>query len=218
LVIPLLSLICHLLQYHTISPLQLVIPLLSLTSHLLKYLTILSLLMVLRHRLLVLVKLHICHLYPWIMCYLFVPSCPFNLISISKLTRSLNYTITFSSNSFFIQGLSTGKTIGTWSESQGLYYIQHSSIHHLWCFCIARYHSLPFGLSKFRGVKSIGSSFTFEFIGFWVMSEHLFQAVPQKIHVTLWYCWLWCLAPSRVSSTSGYRYYVTFIDDFSRWT
>lgn len=44
------------------------------------------------------------------------------------------------------------------------------------------------------------------------------QCHKRYMHVTLWYCWLWCLAPSRVSSTSGYRYYVTFIDDFSRWT
>jgi len=48
---------------------------------------------------------------------LFVPGSPFNLISISKLTQSLNCSITFSSNSFLIQDRSTGKTIGTGSES-----------------------------------------------------------------------------------------------------
>lgn len=44
---------------------------------------------------------------------LFVPGCPFNLISISKLTDSLNCSITFSSKSFCIQDCNTGKTIGT---------------------------------------------------------------------------------------------------------
>jgi hypothetical protein len=44
---------------------------------------------------------------------LFVSGSPFNLISISKLTRSLNCSITFCSDSFIIQDRSTGKTIGT---------------------------------------------------------------------------------------------------------
>ena len=58
---------------------------------------------------------------------LFVPGCPFNLISISKLTDSLNCSITFSSKSFCIQDCNTGKTIGTGSVSQGLYYLHSQS-------------------------------------------------------------------------------------------
>ncbi|MCH93330.1 receptor-like protein kinase [Trifolium medium] len=54
---------------------------------------------------------------------LFVPSSPFNLISISKLALSLNCSATFCSDSFFIQDQRTGKTIATGSESQGLYYL-----------------------------------------------------------------------------------------------
>ncbi|GAU44158.1 hypothetical protein TSUD_399800 [Trifolium subterraneum] len=54
---------------------------------------------------------------------LFVPDSPFNLISISKLTHSLNCSITFWSDSFFIQDRSTGKMIGTGFESHGLYYL-----------------------------------------------------------------------------------------------
>ncbi|KEH27893.1 hypothetical protein MTR_5g048690 [Medicago truncatula] len=54
---------------------------------------------------------------------LFVPGCPFNLISISKLTDSLNCSITFSSKSFCIQDCNTWKTIGTGYVSQGLYYL-----------------------------------------------------------------------------------------------
>ena len=43
---------------------------------------------------------------------LYVPDCPFNLISISKLTRDLNCLITFSDNSVALQDRSTGRTIG----------------------------------------------------------------------------------------------------------
>jgi hypothetical protein len=59
---------------------------------------------------------------------LYVPGFPYNLISTSKLAHSHNCSITFNSNSFFIQDRSTGKTIGTGSESQGLYYLHsHTS-------------------------------------------------------------------------------------------
>ena len=43
---------------------------------------------------------------------LYVPDCPFNMISISKLTRDLNCLITFSNNSVTLQDQSTGRTIG----------------------------------------------------------------------------------------------------------
>ena len=48
---------------------------------------------------------------------LYIPHCPFNLISICKLTRSLNCTITFVYDSVLIQDRSTGKTIGVGRES-----------------------------------------------------------------------------------------------------
>ena len=43
---------------------------------------------------------------------LYTPECPFNLISISKLTRTLNCSITFSDKFVTLQDRSTGKTIG----------------------------------------------------------------------------------------------------------
>jgi len=76
---------------------------------------------------------------------LFVPGCPFNLISISKLISSLDCAITFTSGSFFIKGQSTGNKIGADSGSffikgqstgnkigadskqQGLYYLEPPS-------------------------------------------------------------------------------------------
>ena len=47
---------------------------------------------------------------------IYVLDSPFNLISISKLTRDLNCLITFSDNSVTLQGQSTGKTIGIGRE------------------------------------------------------------------------------------------------------
>ena len=54
---------------------------------------------------------------------LYVPDSPFNLISISKLTRDLNYLITFSNHFVTLQDWSTTKTIGIGRESQGLLHL-----------------------------------------------------------------------------------------------
>lgn len=58
---------------------------------------------------------------------LLVPGSPFNLLSISKLTRSLNCSVTIDPDSFYIQDRSTGQMIGAGSESHGLYFLQSSS-------------------------------------------------------------------------------------------
>ena len=52
---------------------------------------------------------------------LYVPDSPFNLISISKLTRDLNCLITFSDHCVTLQDRSTRQTIGIGRESQGLF-------------------------------------------------------------------------------------------------
>nr|KYP32021.1 hypothetical protein KK1_047400 [Cajanus cajan] len=55
---------------------------------------------------------------------LFIPNCPFNLISLSQLTKSLNCSVTFSAESFVIQERGTGRKIGAGHESGGLYYFE----------------------------------------------------------------------------------------------
>ena len=57
---------------------------------------------------------------------LFLPQCPYNLISLSQLTRSLNCSVTFTANSFVIQEHGTGRLIGEGRESRGLYYLESS--------------------------------------------------------------------------------------------
>ena len=54
---------------------------------------------------------------------LYIPNSPFNLISISKLTRDLNCLITFSDHFVTLQDRSTGLTIGIGRESQGLFHL-----------------------------------------------------------------------------------------------
>ena len=57
---------------------------------------------------------------------IYVLDCPFNLISISKLTRDLYCLITFSDNFFTLQDRSTGRTIGI-GEFQGLFHLKSPS-------------------------------------------------------------------------------------------
>ena len=59
---------------------------------------------------------------------LFIPGCPFNLIFLSQLTQTLNYSITFNANSFVIQDHGLDQTIEVGHKLHGLYYLQPSSV------------------------------------------------------------------------------------------
>ena len=58
---------------------------------------------------------------------LFVPNCPFNLVSLSQLTKSLNCSETFDADSFVILERGTGQLIGLGHESRGPYYLETNS-------------------------------------------------------------------------------------------
>jgi len=58
---------------------------------------------------------------------LYVSSCPFNLLSISRLTRSHDCIVTFTKSNVVVQDRISGRTIGVGHESQGLYYLSLSS-------------------------------------------------------------------------------------------
>nr|CAN68904.1 hypothetical protein VITISV_025822 [Vitis vinifera] len=58
---------------------------------------------------------------------LYASECPFNLISISKITRTLNCSITFSDKFVTLQDRSMRKTISIGRESQGLYHLTSPS-------------------------------------------------------------------------------------------
>ncbi|KAL6319841.1 hypothetical protein AAG906_036909 [Vitis piasezkii] len=68
---------------------------------------------------------------------LYTPECPFNLISISKITRTLNCSITFSDKFVTLQDRSTGKTIGIGRDVQlrrSLYGLKQSPRAWFGCF------------------------------------------------------------------------------------
>jgi len=53
---------------------------------------------------------------------IFVPNCPFNLISLSQLTKTLNCFVTFNNKSFVIQERGSGRQIGEGYEAGRLYH------------------------------------------------------------------------------------------------
>nr|KYP40247.1 Retrovirus-related Pol polyprotein from transposon TNT 1-94 [Cajanus cajan] len=156
---------------------------------------------------------------------LLVPGCPFNYISISKLTRSLNCAITYTFDSFLIQDRSTGQTIGVGSKSHGLYYLQPSTS----TICasvespslIHRRLGHP-SLNKLKKMVPHLSCLESLECESCQLGKHVRTSFPNSInsravspfdviHSDVW-------GPSRVPSLLGHRYYVTFIDDFSRCT
>ena len=54
---------------------------------------------------------------------LYIPNFPFNLLSLSKLTKLLNCATIFLSTHCIFQDLKTGKIIGGGHEAGGLYYL-----------------------------------------------------------------------------------------------
>jgi len=55
---------------------------------------------------------------------LYVPESQFNLLSISRLTSSIDYVISFTKDLVGLQDRSLGQMIGTGCESQGLSHLQ----------------------------------------------------------------------------------------------
>ncbi|KAA0066242.1 Beta-galactosidase [Cucumis melo var. makuwa] len=170
---------------------------------------------------------------------LHVPKLSYNLLSISKITRELHYKATFLPESVYFQNLNSGRTIGTARHSRGLYILNDdtsgSSIsttsllssylstsehdYMLWHFRL--------GHPNFTYMKYL---FPHLFLKIDVSSlscdvcirakQHRvsFPSQPYKptqpftlIHSDVW-------GPSKVTTLSGKRWFVTFIDDHTRLT
>ena len=157
---------------------------------------------------------------------LYVHNFPFNLISISKLTRDLHCVLTFSHNSVTLQDRRTGKTIGIGHESQGLFHLS-SPLCSIACTSTEApllFHSRlghP-SLSKFRKLVPHFSSLPSLECESCHLGKHTRVRFPKRldsrtkspfelVHTDVW-------GPSRSISTLGFRYFVTFIDDYSRCT
>ncbi|RVW72341.1 Retrovirus-related Pol polyprotein from transposon TNT 1-94 [Vitis vinifera] len=157
---------------------------------------------------------------------LYAPECPFNLIFISKITRILNCSITFSDKFVILQDRSLGKTIGRGRESQGLYHLTspsspaagistdaplliHSRLGH------------P-NLSKFQKMVSRFSTLSSLTCESCQLGKHTRVSIPKRlnnrakslfelVHTDIW-------GPCRTTSTLRFQYFVTFIDNYSRCT
>ena len=157
---------------------------------------------------------------------LYVPNFPFNLISISKLTRDLHCVLTFSHKSVTLQDRSTGKTIGIGHESQGLFHLS-SPLYSTACTSTEApllLHSRlghP-SLSKFRKLVPHFSSLSSLECESCQLEKHTRVLFPEclnpqtkspfeLVHNDVW-------GPSRSTSTLRIRYFVTFIDDYSQCT
>ena len=157
---------------------------------------------------------------------LYVPDSPFNLISINKLTCDLNCLITFSDNSFTLQDRSTGRTIGIGREFQGLFHLSSPSSSTACTsmdtpLLIHNRFSHP-NISKFRVMVLHFSSLSSIKCESCQLGKHTHIPFPKRldqrtkspfelVHTHVW-------GPSRTKSTLGFRYFVIFIDDYSRFT
>nr|KYP37063.1 Retrovirus-related Pol polyprotein from transposon TNT 1-94 [Cajanus cajan] len=153
---------------------------------------------------------------------LLVPGCPFNLISISKLTQSLNCDITFTSDSFLIQDRSTGQMIRVGSESHGLYYLQPSTSTTVESASLIHRRLGHPSLNKLKKMVPHLSRLESLECESCQLGKHVRTSFPNSInsrvvspfdviHSDVW-------GPNCVPSLLGHRYYITFIDDFSRCT
>ena len=157
---------------------------------------------------------------------LYVSNFPFNLISISKLTRDLHCVLTFSHNSVTLQDWSSGKTIGIGHESQGLFHLS-SPLCSIACTSteatlLLHNHLGHPSLSKFQKLVSYFSSLSSLECESCQLGKHTRVLFPKRldlrtkspfelVHTDVW-------GPSRSTFNLGFRYFVTFINDYSRCT
>ena len=157
---------------------------------------------------------------------LYTLECPFNLISISKITRTLNCSIIFSDKFVTLQDRSTGKTIGIGRESQGLYHLTSQSSP---AVCVSIDAPLLIhsrlghpSLSKFQKMVPRFSTLSSLACESCQLGKHTRVSFPQRlnnratspfdlVHTDVW-------GPCRTASTLGFQYFVTFIDDYFRCT
>ncbi|KAK8951871.1 hypothetical protein KSP39_PZI004884 [Platanthera zijinensis] len=161
---------------------------------------------------------------------LHVPSFPRNLLSISHLTTSLHCSVTFFPDVCVFQDLATKRTLGSGRNVGGLYLLNQSSPSALsstrsptlddlrrWHQRLG--HPSPLYLTKlFPVFHQLFQSFSCDACE---QSKHVRRrsthlSVPSLypfdvIHSDVW-------GPSRVLSLSGYKWFVTFIDCYSRTT
>ncbi|KAK3027217.1 hypothetical protein RJ639_040806 [Escallonia herrerae] len=156
-----------------------------------------------------------------------LPSLAFNLMSVSRLTKDLNCCISFFPDHCLFQDLMTKETIGKGHVSDGLYILDAWVPRSVACsgvvsqfeaHCRLGHPSLPV-LKKlcpqFHDISSVDcESCHFAKHHRSSLSPRVNKRVKsafELVHSDVW-------GPCPVLSKSGFRYFVTFVDDFSRMT
>ena len=156
-----------------------------------------------------------------------LPNFSFNLMSVSKLTRALKCYISFFPDFCLFQDLMTKQIIGKGHESGGLYILDSTFPRPIACsgvttpfetHCRLGHLSLPL-LKKLCPQFSSFLSLDCESCQF--AKHHRLSYSPrvnkqasapfELVHSDVW-------GPCPVVSPTGFRYFVTFVDDYSRTT
>lgn len=155
---------------------------------------------------------------------LFVPNCTFNLFFVHRLTQTHDLVITFIKNSVILQEQISWWTIGVGCESHGLYYLSGSP---QVCFSIISpltihaqlgHPGLPTLQKMVPNLHQL-SSLHCDSCQFGIHTRSSFPSRVNKraassfalVDLDVW-------GPSRVITPTGFKYFVTFIDGFSRYT
>ncbi|KAK8956812.1 hypothetical protein KSP39_PZI000126 [Platanthera zijinensis] len=155
---------------------------------------------------------------------LHVPSSPFNLLSVGRLTADLDCSVIFNSSSFVIQDRRTRTTIGKGGLRNGLYLLDtpptilssvssvsstewHRRLGHAPLPVLQR--ALPdISLHPFQCESCI--------LGKQPRSSYPAHCTRSSAPFDLLHSDVW--GPYKTTSISGFRYFITFIDDYSRMT
>ena len=160
---------------------------------------------------------------------LFVPSFPFKLLSVGRLTHLLNCLAIFSPHNIIFQDQVTKKRIGDEFYLNGLYYISISSsfskslvaasnpspLQQLWHMRLAHpsFHVLSMLFPSFCKpsheceICHVSKSTRLPF----PISKSRATLPFEIVHSDVW-------GPASLESFDGYKFYVTFIDDFTQTT
>ncbi|KAK8931024.1 hypothetical protein KSP39_PZI016079 [Platanthera zijinensis] len=155
-----------------------------------------------------------------------VPQSAYNLLSISKLTRDLNCTAIFTSSGCIFQEQSTSRIIGRGKLRGGVYVLDEVS--HIACSAASAKlldlhyrHGHPSMQVMRRLYPEFGNVSHLSCESCLFAKLHRVSYVPRVdvrasapfdlLHSDVW-------GPCPVPTLLGHRYYVTFIDDFSRMT
>lgn len=155
---------------------------------------------------------------------LLLPNCSFNLLSVHHLTQTHYLVVTFTKSSIILQERISGQTIGVGCESHGLYYLSGSP---QVCFSIISpltihaqlgHPGLPTLQKMVPNLHQL-SSLHCDSCQFGIHTRSSFPSRVNKraassfalVDLDVW-------GPSRVITPTGFKYFVTFIDGFSRYT